>query len=149
MRLEDEIKQEKFKSEHQKLIINILFSYSWLNAKNVKRLQPFGISWQQFNVLRILRGQYPKSITNKSITERMLDKTSNATRLVDKLILKGLASREPNASDRRAVDVVITEEGLKLLEKIDKVELEWIEDLNQLTVEEAKELNRLLDKMRS
>ncbi len=117
MRIEDEIQQKKFKSEYQKAHINILFTAAWLNQQNQQILKPLGISSQQFNILRILRGMHPQPASIKLLTERMIDKMSNASRLVDKLLAKDLVQRNESGADRRRVDVVITNKGLQLLEK--------------------------------
>lgn len=143
------IKQKEFKSEHQKLFINILFTANWLNNETLKALKPFGLSPQQYNVLRILKGQHPDSITVNNIIDRMLDKSSNASRLVDKLKQKELVEREVCTNDRRQVDVKITNKGLKLLTEIgDKLDnLNGFQDA--ISVEDATEINNSLDKIRS
>ncbi|MEN7547754.1 MarR family transcriptional regulator [Rapidithrix thailandica] len=147
MKIEEAIKQKKFESERQKAVINLMYTNSWLSSVHTKCLKPFGISIQQFNVLRILRGQYPKPCTLSLVQERMLDKSSNATRLVEKLRLKGLVERNLCESNRRQVDILITEEGLILLKKASKVMHDVTEamPLNDL---EAIQLNKLLEKMR-
>ena len=117
MKLEEAIQQTKFISEHQKVHLNILFSASWLSQRSIAILKPYGLTWQQFNVLRILRGRHPEPATVKLLTERMIDKMSNASRLVDKLLAKGLVVRVTSKEDRRRVDVSITDSGLKLLEE--------------------------------
>lgn len=150
MRLEDEIKQnKKFASEHEKLAVNILFTASWLEAKNIQRLKPFGISPQQYNVLRILRGSAPKPLMLGEIASRMIDKNSNATRLVEKLRLKGLVKREVCENNRRQVDIVITNKGLDLLTVIDKETDNWSETLKAIGESKAKTFNDILDQMRS
>ena len=118
-RIEDEILQSKFEDEHQKVVINVLFTASWLDVKNIQRLKPFGISPQQFNVLRILRGSFPNALRLGDISDRMIDKNSNATRLVEKLSQKNLVKREVCGHSRRQVDIWITQEGLAILERID------------------------------
>jgi DNA-binding MarR family transcriptional regulator len=147
MRLEDEIKQKKFKSEYHKLIVNIIYSNNWLLGNHAQYLKPYGISLQQFNILRILRGQYPKAATVNLLIDRMLDKMSNASRLVEKLRMKGLIERKINESDRRAVDVLITQKGLDLLDELSQMD-DKLEVMSVLTESEARELNNLLDKMR-
>lgn len=149
MRLEDEIKQDKFRDEWQKLIVNLIYTGNWIAKENADFLKPYQLSVQQYNVMRILRGQYPEPVTINVIIDRMLDKMSNASRLVDKLGNKGLAKREPSQQDRRRVNVVITEKGLRMLKKIDKdiVNLESGYG-KHITKEEAKTLNKLLDKIR-
>jgi DNA-binding MarR family transcriptional regulator len=112
MKLEKEIQQNKFQNEFQKLYLNIIYTASWLNLKNTQRLKPYGISPQQYNILRILRGQYPNSATVTLLTERMLDKNSNASRLVEKLKQKQLVDRCECPEDRRAVNVKLQTKDL-------------------------------------
>lgn len=148
MEIGKEIKQSKFKSEHQKMLINILFTSAWLSSKNSSSLKPFGISTQQFNILRILRGQHPKPATVNLLIDRMLDKNSNASRLVEKLRLKKLVERATCPEDRRAVNVLITQKGLNLLEEIDKQDSNFMKELKYLSEKEAEQINLLLDKLR-
>lgn len=148
MELEKEIKQQQFNSDVQKAILNILFTSSWLNGLATKRLKPFDISPQQYNVLRILRGSHPLSLMLADISSRMLDKMSNATRLVEKLRQKDLCIRNINADCRRQVDITITEKGLQVLSLIDET-MKKNELLEKLTADEAREISRLLEKLRS
>jgi len=148
MRLEDEIKQESFRNEYHKLAVNILFTHGWLMNKIQEIFSRFDLTPQQFNLLRILRGQYPSPASISLLKDRMLDKMSDASRLVDRLIQKGLVERKICESDRRKVDVVITKKGLKLLEKIDETDSEMDGYLQNLSESEAKKLNDLLDKLR-
>jgi len=148
MKLEEEIKQTKFVNEQQKLVLNVQFTASWLYLKNVQALKPFDISPEQFNVLRILRGQYPSPSSIQLIIERMLDKSSNASRIVEKLRAKGLVERKECPSDRRLVDVLITEKGLDLLKKLDLEVANWLGRLNEISDDEAIFVNNLLDKIR-
>ena len=149
MKIEDEIKQRKFRSERQKLIINISFTSNWINNHITRFLKPYGISPEQYNVLRILRGQYPAPATVNLVRERMVNRMSNASRLVEKLRKKRLVERNVCDKDRRAVDLLITREGLEVLEQIDR-ETERLEELfGAVTQEEAVEMNNLLDKLRS
>ena len=149
MRIEDEIRQKKFKSEYQKDHINILFTPAWLSQQNQQILKPLGISSQQFNILRILRGMHPQPASIKLLTERMIDKMSNASRLVDKLLAKDLVQRNESGADRRRVDVVITDKGLQLLEKASiAVEDSLQQEMAMLSEEEAARLNELLDQLR-
>jgi DNA-binding MarR family transcriptional regulator len=148
MEIGKEIKQSKFRNEYQKLLINILFTSGWLSAKHACNLKPFGISAQQFNILRILRGQYPKPATVNLLIERMLDKNSNASRLVEKLRLKKLVERATCPDDRRAVNVLITQKGLDLLDEIDKQDSTFMKELKNITEKEAEQINTLLDKLR-
>ncbi|MBK7868449.1 MAG: MarR family transcriptional regulator [Ignavibacteriales bacterium] len=148
MRLEDEIKQKKFKNEFQKTAVNLIYTSNWIEAKFAPWMKEFGLTVQQFNILRILRGQYPTPATINLLKERMLDKMSDASRLVDRLLEKGLLSRQVCDNDRRRVDILITQEGLDLLEKIDGHEQKFYTELNNLTADEAQALNSLLDKFR-
>lgn len=148
MKLEEEIRQKKFNTEHEKLVVNILFTGNWMNLENSKHLKTFGLTLPQYNILRILRGQHPNPATVNLLIERMLDKSSNASRIVDRLLLKSLVTRRTCKNDRRSVDVTITEKGLELLKKIDNRQDVWREKFKTLTVDEAKNLNNLLDKLR-
>jgi len=148
MGIGEDIKQETFKSEYAKATINVIYTNSWLNQNHLGMFKEEGLTTPQFNILRILRGQYPKPATVNWLIERMLDKSSNASRIVDKLESKGLVERKQCSNDQRAVDVFISEDGLKLLEVLD-VKMHDLEESNRnLTEEESKTLNELLDKMR-
>ncbi|MBI1770653.1 MAG: MarR family transcriptional regulator [Bacteroidetes bacterium] len=148
MKIEEEIKQSKFKNPFQKVAINLQFTANWLAANNNDFFKNFGITMQQFNILRILRGQNPNSISAAEIKQRMLDRNSDVSRLLDRLIDKKLIVKTQCKEDKRATDVKITENGLKLLSKID-LRLEEIDSkfLN-LTAKEANQLSDLLDKCR-
>ncbi|MFT4031610.1 MAG: MarR family transcriptional regulator [Siphonobacter sp.] len=149
MTIGEEIKQERFTSSHHKVMVNLLFTNNWLVARHSDGLKPYDLTVQQFNVLRILRGQYPNAITVNAIIERMLDKMSNASRLVDKLLAKGLVTRVVCPNDRRAVDVLITAKGLSLLAEIDEKMSTWEADIiRNMSEEEAEMLSHLLDKLR-
>jgi DNA-binding MarR family transcriptional regulator len=148
MKIEDEIQQKVFKSEQHKALINVFFTGNFLSLKQAAVFKPFGVTLPQFNVLRILRGQHPEPATVNLLMERMLDKTSNVSRIMDKLEAKGLATRKQCPNDRRSVDILITELGLELLKRMDAaMETQQI-GLQNLTETEAIELNRLLDKIR-
>lgn len=148
MKLEDEILQKHFRNEYHKATVNVIYSYNWLVDCQVKLFKPYGITMQQYNILRILRGQYPKPATIKLIKERMLDKMSDASRIVEKLRVKGLVDRTICSNDRRNVDVCITDKGLKLLSQVDKHDEEVDAKLSTLNNEEIAQLNVLLDKLR-
>ena len=148
MGLEEDIKQKRFKSEYQKLVINIMYTQSWLSYQQQQSFKPFNITPAQFNILRILRGQHPKPATVNLLIERMIDKTSNASRILDRLEAKNLVKRTSCPHDRRAVDVVITQDGLDLLKKLDEHEEKWEQNLRVLSEQEAAQLNLLLDKLR-
>jgi DNA-binding MarR family transcriptional regulator len=149
MKIEEEIKQTAFKTEYHKAYINMLYTANWLEQAQSSLFKPFGVTLPQYNVLRILRGQYPKPATVSLLIERMLDKTSNASRIVDKLEVKGLVTRKQCPGDRRTVDVLITNEGLALLKEMDELDGGSKTGIQNLTATEAAELNRLLDKIRN
>lgn len=148
MKIEDEIKQKKFSSEYTKLIINLVYTGNRINFKTNELLKIKNLSIQQYNVLRILRGQYPDPATVNMIIDRMLDKMSNASRIIDKLEDKKLVLRKTNSEDKRCADVLISEKGLELLNELDS-EIKNIEKSNiHLSLQEVKILNDLLDKLR-
>jgi DNA-binding MarR family transcriptional regulator len=149
MKLEDEIKQNKFKSEHHKMVLNIIYTAHWVELQNTRMLKPLGISPQQYNILRILRGQHPNPASITLLQDRMMDKMSNASRLVEKLRIKGLIERIQCEEDRRQCDVFISKMGLEVLKQLDEVFDNQNESLKVLTHEEAKIVNELLDKLRN
>ncbi|MGI4867639.1 MAG: MarR family winged helix-turn-helix transcriptional regulator [Janthinobacterium lividum] len=151
MRLEDEIKQPTFQSEAQKAYLNVVYTAGWMGQRQTAAFKPYNLTGPQFNVLRILRGQHPLPATVALLIDRMLDKTSNASRIVDKLEEKKLVTRTVCPANRRAVDIRITEAGLRLLRQIDD---EGQTDpartgLHNLTAAEQRQLNILLDKIRA
>jgi DNA-binding MarR family transcriptional regulator len=148
MKLEDEIVQQKFESDYHKLSINIVYTSNWLLNLHTEKLKPYNLTVQQFNILRILRGQHPNVVNLKLIKERMLDKMSDVSRLVERLREKGFVDRKTCPSDRRHIDVCITNEGLELLKKLDS-DLKAINSLfSSLSNDEIRTLNDLLDKLR-
>lgn len=150
MKIEEAIQQKKFISEHQKALINLLYTSGQVLSNNTRTLRPFNISQQQFNILRILRGMHPQPATVKLLTARMLDKMSNASRLVEKLKQKGLVERLTCEDDRRRVDISITEKGLTLVgEASIEIEADMAKIRSVLTNEEARQLSDLLDKVRA
>ena len=149
MTIEDAIKQAQFQSPLHRLIVNLMYTNNWLTDSQMRLLKPFDLTVPQYNVLRILRGQHPKPVKVSDITERMLDKMSNASRLVDKLVLKKLVVRTDCPSDRRAVDVVIADKGLALLGQIDDEQAAWLQRFNHYQGQHADELNTLLNEFRS
>jgi DNA-binding MarR family transcriptional regulator len=148
MKLEDEIKTKAFRNERQKLTVNLLYTYGWLLNRNNKLFQKFGLTLQQYNILRILRGQYPKACNLQLLKDRMLDKQSDCSRLVDRLSRKGLIDRETSLLDRRKLDVKINQAGLDLLIRMNP-EIEIQDDrFDAITEEETKLMNILLDRLR-
>jgi DNA-binding MarR family transcriptional regulator len=148
MQLELEIKQKKFRNEYHKLAVNILYTHGWLLKHQSAFLKNLGITPAQFNILRILRGQNPNPASINLLKERMLDKMSDASRLVERLLQKNLVDRKICPEDRRRVEVVITGKGLELLEKIDQHNEESDQIFKKLNLEEAQIVNNLLDRLR-
>ncbi|RZL34425.1 MAG: MarR family transcriptional regulator [Pedobacter sp.] len=148
VQLQKEVKASKFENIFQQALVNVIFTYHW-STKNVKEaLEPYDITQQQYNVLRILRGQYPSPATVNLIKTRILDKMSDTSRIVDRLIQKGYVDKSINNYDKRAVDIIISDKGLTLLKKMDK-EVDFSSFIApNLTEAEAEQLNILLDKMR-
>ena len=148
MSIEKDISQSKFRNEYQKSAINLIFTYNWMNEKMKSIFEREDITSQQFNILRILRGA-GNPLSTLQIRQRMLDRMSDTSRIVDRLLAKGLVKKNTCESDKRLVDVVITEKGHQLLQHLDQIEGEMDALFNNITTEEAKTLNTLLDKIRS
>jgi DNA-binding MarR family transcriptional regulator len=149
MKIEEVIQQRKFVNEYHKAQINIIYTATWLNQRTAEILKPYGLTWQQFNILRILRGRHPEPATVKLLTERMIDKMSNASRLVDKLLSKGLVERNPCSEDRRRVDVNLTPAGMQMVNEVSQdMERDMERPDLALSSEELRQLNELLDRLR-
>lgn len=146
-RIEEEILQQNFTSLQQKAVINLIYTSNWLQGRQQKHLKVFGITGHQFNILRILKGQHPKSISGTEIKSRMLDRNSDISRLLDRLAAKKLITKETCPNDKRACDVRITGEGLVLLKQIQKAQ-KPDKQLLSLSDTEARTLSDLLDKAR-
>ena len=148
MALENEINQPSFRSEDQKAIVNIIFTYHWVTEKLKNILSVEGITMQQYNILRILRGSDPTPLSTLSIRERMMDKMSDTSRIVERMLRNGLVGKRICSNDKRLVDINLTEEGKKMLLRLD----ERIDEMDEITAnlnpEELKSLNHLLDKVR-
>ncbi len=148
MEIEKEIHSSNFEDNYHKAVINVSYTYNWFSNMLRLRLEKHKITHQQFNILRILRGQLPNPSTVNLLKERMIDKMCDASRMVDRLVQKNLVSRCTNSKDRRAVDIYISEEGLKVLSQIDQ-EMKVGDILkHNITEEEAEILSNLLDKLR-
>ena len=149
MTLEEAIKQTTpFRSIRQRATVNLIFTHNWLVNEHREYLKGAGITLQQYNVLRILRGQHPHPISTSDIRDRMLDRRSDVSRIVDRLLKKNLITRKTCKQDKRLVDVSINQDGLDLLAELD-VQGEMVEDLlSSLNDQEVEQLNSLLDKMR-
>jgi DNA-binding MarR family transcriptional regulator len=148
MSLEEDINQKSFRNEFQKAAINFIYSYNWMNEKMKLFFDKEDITPQQFNILRILRGA-GKPISTLQIRQRMLDKMSDTSRIVDRLLIKELVKKDTCPNDKRLVDVSITDKGRKLLEKLDANNEEMDAIFNNFTESDARIFNGLLDKLRS
>ena len=148
MKLEEEIKQKKFKSDFQKLAVNLIYSHGWLMNYQKKFFDQYGITGTQYNILRILRGQHPNPVSVNTLRERMLDKMSDTSRLVERLRIKKLLIRNTCKKDRRKSDINITEYGLQVLNDLNQIDNEFEKTFSTLTINEIQILNELLDKMR-
>jgi MarR family transcriptional regulator, 2-MHQ and catechol-resistance regulon repressor len=147
--IEKDIHQKKFVNARQKAMINLLFTYGWVLERIKIFLSKEDITHQQYNILRILRGSSPEPLSTLQIRERMLDKMSDTSRIVDRLVLKGLAKKTICATDKRLVDVVITDKGQKLLKKLDNTNDPTGDIMGHLSEKEAEQLSNLLDKIRN
>jgi DNA-binding MarR family transcriptional regulator len=148
MSIDKDINQKKFRNDHQKALINIIYTYNWVTERSKEILERGDITSQQFNILRILRGA-GEPLSTLQIRQRMLDKMSDTSRIVDRLITKGLVKKIVCKADKRLVDVSITDKGKKLLEKLDKFDEEMDAIAGNLSDADAKALNKLLDKIRN
>jgi DNA-binding MarR family transcriptional regulator len=149
MKIEEAIQQKTpFKSVWQKTIVNLIYTHNYVNNLHKELFKPYGITPQQYNVLRILRGQFPEPISTSLIRERMLDRMSDVSRIVDRLVKKQLVQRSVCKSDKRLVDVLISQKGLNTLQEIDSKINILDTQMGSLTESEAETLNDLLDKIR-
>ena len=148
MSIETDINQPRFRNQYQKGIVNFIYTFNWMNEKMKVIFDRENITSQQFNILRILRGA-GKPISTLQIRQRMLDKMSDTSRIVDRLVIKSLVKKTICPVDKRLVDVSITDKGMKLLEKMDKYEQEIDSIFGNLSEAEVKLMNRLLDKVRN
>jgi DNA-binding MarR family transcriptional regulator len=149
MSIEEDIQQASFKSDSQKALVNLFYTNNFICYELNAFFKEYDITRQQYNVLRILRGQHPKSASVNLIKERMLDKMSDASRIVERLRLKGLVIRTTNTLDRRAAEVSISSKGLDLLAKTDDQMRSFEKIFHKLSSDELKSFNELLDKLRS
>lgn len=148
MGIDKDIQQTKFRNVHQKAAINLIYTVGWMRDKTRHFFESEEITPQQFNILRILRGSFPQPLSTLQIRERMLEKMSDTSRIVDRLIAKGFVKKVTCKKDRRLVDVVITDNGKKLLERLDKQQDEIDAVLGNLSEKDANILSDLLDKIR-
>ena len=148
MKLEEEIKQKSFRNESHKLAVNLMYTHGWFINTQSDLFKKYDLTTAQFNILRILRGQYPNQASINLLKDRMLDKMSDVSRLVERLRTKGLIERKICEQDRRRAEVIITNKGLELLKELDELEYKFDSIFRNLNEDEAKNLNNLLDKLR-
>jgi len=148
MRIEDEIKS-KFKSDYHKLVVNLHLTYMRLTETFQSLMKEHNLTATQYNVLRILRGQKQVPASIGLIKERMIERNSDVSRVIDRLLKKDLIERKENKLDRRQRDIIINQKGLDLLEVIDKSEDEFVQSFDHVSVEEVRMMNDLLDKIRT
>ncbi|MGL6268874.1 MAG: MarR family winged helix-turn-helix transcriptional regulator [Chitinophagaceae bacterium] len=148
MTLEKDISQRHFRNLNQKSMVNLIYTYHWVVEKIKDLLSAENITLQQYNILRILRGSFPEPLSTLQIRDRMLDKMSDTSRIVDRMVVKGLAKKNISKADKRLVDVIITKEGKALLTKLDLHNEELDGILNSLSEADMNLLNKLLDKLR-
>lgn len=148
MSIEQDIKQASFRNNHQKAIINIIYTHNWMMERIKNLLASADVTPQQFNILRILRGAYPMPLSTLQIRERMLDKMSDTSRIVDRLVTKGLVEKNTCPTDKRLVDVLISDAGQQLLKTLDARTEEMDNVLGGLSATEAQHLSDLLDQVR-
>jgi MarR family transcriptional regulator, 2-MHQ and catechol-resistance regulon repressor len=148
MGIDQDIQQAKFRNPHQKAAINLIYTLSWMRERTKAIFEAEDITPQQFNILRILRGSFPEPLSTLQIRERMLEKMSDTSRIVDRLIAKALVKKLTCKNDRRLVDVIISDKGKKLLERLDTRQDEIDAVLGNLSEKDANLLSDLLDKIR-
>ena len=148
MKLEEVLKMTKFESPQHKAVLNVMYTAYWYKAKTNGILKEFGLTTEQFNVLRILKGKHPAAMCVKDIASRMIEESSNVPRIVDRLILKELAKRTQSPDDRRETLVSLTEKGVSDLLTVNKALKKHTETMLRITDEEADQLNEALENLR-
>jgi DNA-binding MarR family transcriptional regulator len=148
MKIEEEL-QSKFKSEHHKLVVNLHLTYVRITARFQDLMKEHGLTATQYNVLRILRGQKQKPASIGLIKERMIERNSDVSRVIDRLLKKDLIERKANKDDRRQKDIIINDRGLNMLETIGKAEDDFLQAFEDISLEEVKKMNEFLDQIRS
>ena len=148
MSIEKDIHQFNFRNDYQRACVNLFYTHGWLMEKIKSILSAEDITPQQYNILRILRGSYPNPLSTLQIRDRMLDKMSDTSRIVDRLVAKGLVTKNTSLADKRLVDITISEAGLTLLDRLEEKNYEMDSIVGNLSMEEAVSLSSLLDKIR-
>lgn len=148
VKLEQAIQSSKFKNEMHKASLNILYTAWWLKTQMSKVLKEFGLTHEQYNVMRILKGKYPEQMCVKDISCRMIEKSSNVPRIIDRLVLKKLVKRADSPTDKRETVITLTQAGIAVLAASTESVNQLMEQMVQIETAEAQELNRLLERMR-
>lgn len=147
MEIQKLLEEGKFENEFHRLRVNLIYTSGWLKSRVKAFLAPFEITQQQFNILRILRGVHPEAISTLQIRERMIDRMSDTSRIVDRLVKKDLVEKSPSGADKRLVDVRISDEGLKLLAEIDQEKGDLDAILFGVSADQARMINELLNEL--
>ena len=147
-KFEEEIKQFVFTNDIHKAILNIIYTANFINNRNALFFKEYGILGQHYNILRIVRGRKGEAVSPGQIIEVMMDKGRDLTRLVDKLVINGYLKRNPSKSNRRKIDITITEEGLNVTNEIETKINNWIDSKIKIPEIDARKLNEFLDEIR-
>lgn len=148
MSVEKDLQQSKpFTTNRERAVVNVLFTSRYIETKLTKEYKRYGITLKQYNILRILRGA-GKPISTQVIRERMIDRMSDISRIVDRMVDKGIATKRVNKQDKRLVDIEISEKGLNIVSEMNHLSAKLEEFIGSLTEEDAIQLNILLDKLR-
>lgn len=148
VKLEDALKTTKFENERHRAFLNILYTAWWAKSESSAAMKQFGLTMEQFNVMRILKGKHPTAMCAKDIASRMIERNSNVPRIMDKLVAKNYVKRETSTEDKRETLHSLTEEGMELLDRASSIVRAANDELNGLTEDEAATLNNLLEKLR-
>lgn len=149
VKLEQAIKSTKFKNELHKAGLNILYTAWWLKTVMSKELKEFGLTHEQYNVLRILKGKYPEQMCVRDIACRMIEKSSNVPRIIDRLEVKKLVKRSTSTIDKRETVITLTQSGITILEACTVTVTKMMDGVMEINNQEATTLNRLLEKVRT
>jgi DNA-binding MarR family transcriptional regulator len=148
MKLEEAIKSNRFNDERHKATVNILYSAYWLRNSFSTALKEYDLTLEQHNVLRILKGSYPKALCVKEIASRIIEKSSNVPRIIDRLVTKKLVQRGQSKEDKRETLVSLTESGISMIDKARKLIERVTNDIININEEEGHLINELLEKIR-
>lgn len=148
MKLEEALQTTKFESVQHKALLNVFYTSYWYRTHVSAVLKQYGLTSEQFNVMRILRGKHPEALCVKNIGSRMIEKSSNVPRIIDRMILKGYAIRTQSPEDRRETLVSLTEKGIEQLAKASEAMTKLSGEIVGLDNEQAAQLHELLEVLR-